>query len=300
MQVNIQHQPVLLKEAISALGVVPHGIYVDGTFGQGGHSQSLLSQLNHSGRLFAFDKDPAAHAYVQSEDNTDPRFQFCHTSFANLKQYAMQYGFYGKVNGILLDLGTSSTQIDHPDRGFSFSKEGPLDMRMDPTHGQSASEWIANASVEEMIDIFKRYGEERWSKRIAIAIDKERTSQAIATTVHLADIVKQAHPRWSHRIHPATRIFQAIRIHVNQELHELAQCLSQSIDVLAPGGRLGIITFHSLEAREVKHFVRSTLAVEDGTPSIRWWNTGIKPSTEEISTNPRSRSAILRVIEKIK
>jgi 16S rRNA (cytosine1402-N4)-methyltransferase len=300
MQFNIEHQPVLLEEALSVLQIRPGGVYVDGTFGQGGHTQGILNQLGDSGYLLSLDKDPEAARYAQFKYKHNACFQLCQASFSQLKEYAIQYSIAGKINGILLDLGTSSTQLDQPERGFSFYKEGPLDMRMDPTQGKPASDWIAKASIEEMASIFKEYGEERWAKRIALAIDQERKRQPIETTLHLAHIVKQAHPRWTHRIHPATRVFQAIRIYINQELKELAQCLSQSIEVLAPGGRLAIITFHSLEAREVKHFVRSNISAYSDNPTIRWQHTGIKPSAEEISTNPRARSAILRVIEKIK
>lgn len=295
----MNHQPVLLKETLDAFPSAPNSIYIDGTFGQGGHSQALLKKLDQASYLFAMDRDPAAATYAEKISQKDKRFQFCRASFTHLKDYAIQYGIYGKVTGILLDLGVSSTQLDSAERGFSFLKEGPLDMRMDPTQGISAAKWIASVSVNEMADIFFHYGEERYSKRIAIAIDKERRLKPIQTTLHLANVIKAAHPHWPRRIHPATRVFQAIRIHLNQELSALKDCLTQSIEVLKPGGRLAIITFHSLEAREIKQFVREMSQSKATTFSIQWVNTRIKPSLEEIAINARARSAILRVIEKI-
>ena len=250
------HQPVLKNEILEALKVTPNGIYIDGTFGQGGHTCQLLTKLNETGRVLAIDKDPTAAAYVMQNFPKEKRLQFCYNSFACIKEATEKYNLNQKVNGILLDLGTSATQLETPERGFSFQREGPLDMRMNPSQGISAREWLSKASTLEMATIFQKYGEERWSKRIAKAIAQKRQVQKIETTTQLAEIIKEAHPRWPRKIHPATRIFQAIRIHINQEIEELIECLRQSADILAPGGRIAVITFHSLEAKEIKRFMR--------------------------------------------
>lgn len=290
------HYPVLLEEALTELQIIPEGIYIDGTFGQGGHSRGILEKLGSKGLLFAIDKDPNASTYITEQNKQDIRFQFSHASFDDLDKRVMQWGIMGKVNGLLLDLGLSSTQLDNPKRGFSFLKEGVLDMRMDPARGPSAFKWLAQASIEEMTDIFKKYGEERWSKRIAQAIYAAKKIQPIRMTTQLAEIVKKAHPRWPRRVHPATRIFQAIRIHINCELTTLQHFLEKSLDILAPQGRMAIITFHSLEAKVVKNFAHQMAKKQPGR--LQWAKKSIKPSSQEISDNPRSRSAILRILEK--
>lgn len=293
------HRPVLLQETLQMLKIIPDGFYIDATFGQGGHTKALLEKLNNCGHVLALDKDFEAKQYSLQQEFLSEKFSFEHTSFANIKQYAQQYNVVGKVNGILLDLGTSATQLDDEKRGFSFLKEGPLDMRMNTKKGITASQWIAKASLSEMYSVFYRYGEERWTKRIAQAIDRERKRNSITTTSHLAKIIQDAHPKWSFKIHPATRVFQAIRIHINQELDELNQCLTQSSEILASGGKLLIITFHSLEARQIKHFMQKTVHNDTNILyPLRWSAKGIKPTREEILNNRRARSAILRVIEK--
>jgi 16S rRNA (cytosine1402-N4)-methyltransferase len=294
----ITHQPVLCAEALSALQIVPGGIYIDGTFGQGGHTAQILEKVGSKGRVVAIDRDPTSVAYVMDRFSRYSNLRFCYSSFARLRQIAIENDLLNQVNGILLDLGTSAMQLETPTRGFSFLRDGPLDMRMDPAQGETAQSWLATASTEEMASIFHRYGEERWAKRIARAITEYKKKQAITTTSQLANLIKEAHPRWPKKIHPATRIFQAIRIHINQEMHELVECLRQSMEVLAPGGRLAVITFHSLEAREVKKFIRHAVQKTDLEKNMRWVDTGIKPTKKEIASNPRARSAVLRVIEK--
>jgi 16S rRNA (cytosine1402-N4)-methyltransferase len=293
------HQPVLINEMLDALRIIPTGTYIDGTFGQGGHTTQLLEKLDSNGRILAFDKDPSAAAYITQHFPKEERLKFYYNPFSQIKEIVEKHNLSQKINGIVLDLGTSATQLDTPKRGFSFLREGPLDMRMNPSQGQSAAYWLSQASVPDMVSVFERYGEERWAKRIAKAIAQKRQIQAIQTTTQLAQIIKEAHPRWPRRIHPATRIFQAIRIYINQEIEELIQCLKQSIEVLAPGGRLAVITFHSLEAREIKQFMRQIIHDSGSQQIMRWIDTGIKPSAAEIANNPRSRSAVLRVIEKI-
>ncbi len=304
------HQSVLLTESVDGLSIKADGIYIDGTFGRGGHSLAILKRLNSDGRLIAIDKDLAAIAYAQTHLASDPRFSMVHGSFADLKNVAMAHQVYGAVNGVLLDLGVSSPQLDEAARGFSFMQHGPLDMRMNTAQAFTAAEFINQASVADMTWIFKEYGEERYAKRIAQAIASARVATAIETTTQLAEIVKQAHPRWEKHKHPATRVFQAIRIHVNAELDDLTQGLQQSLEVLAAQGRLVVLSFHSLEDRLVKHFMRLQ---EQGVPlpkelpikasalqtNFRRINGAIKASEAEVKQNIRSRSAVLRIGEKI-
>jgi 16S rRNA (cytosine1402-N4)-methyltransferase len=300
IQEPIIHQPVLLEETVAQLQIKPAGIYIDATFGRGGHSAALLKQLGPHGRLFAIDQDPEAADWAKKNFPTEKRLVFLKGAFTHLAQWAREYAILGHVNGIILDIGVSSPQLADPSRGFSFLHDGPLDMRMDPTQGQTAAEWLATASIEEMANLFKNYGEERFAHRIAKALATERQRRKITHTTQLAALICQAHPSWPKRLHPATKVFQAIRIHINQELAALSDTLEQALAVLGQGGRLTVITFHSLEAQVVKRFVNQTLQFSKITaPPIKWVKKKIKPSNQETIHNPRARSAILRVIEKL-
>ncbi len=306
-----QHIPVLLKEAIEHLVVSKDGTYVDATFGRGSHSLEILKNLSPHGRLIAFDKDPEAIAFAKSHIH-DPRFRIFHTSFSRMQLVLEELSVFGKINGILFDLGVSSPQLDNPDRGFSFNREGKLDMRMDTTQGIAAMRWIATIGEEELANVLWQYGEEKSSRRIARAIVKARLIEPIETTLQLANIIKFALPKPKKREekHPATRSFQAIRIAINQELVELEQGLASSLAALTVGGRLAVISFHSLEDRIVKQFVRvNEKGVEPprGLPikgthfdaRLRSVTKPIKPSEKEVNMNPRSRSAVLRISEKV-
>lgn len=304
------HRPVLLQPSVEALKVDPAGIYMDCTFGRGGHSRLILSALGGSGRLIAIDRDPEAVAYAQEAFAGDVRFSIVHGSFAMLAEVARQAGVMGRVNGILLDLGVSSPQLDQAERGFSFTREGPLDMRMDPTRGESAADWLARADAREIAEVLKDYGEERHAKRIARAIVEARTLAPIATTAQLADLVSRANPSWEKEKHPATRSFQAIRIHINAELEAIEGCLAQVLDVLAPGGRLAVISFHSLEDRIVKRFMRDQskgdpfprgvpVRQDQLKPKLRLVGRAQRPDEAECQANPRARSAVLRVAERV-
>lgn len=310
MQKQEHHQPVLLTEVIENLAIDREGIYIDATFGRGGHAGKILSYLEKKGRLIAIDKDPAAVAYAKQEWGQDECFKIYQGSFKKLKEIAISAGILGRVSGILLDLGVSSPQLDQVERGFSFLRDGPLDMRMDPKTGISAAEWLACAHEKEIAQVLKDYGEERYAKRIARAIGEERKLRPIVTTVHLANVVKLAHPRWERHKHPATQTFQAIRIRINNELEDLKVCLEQSIEVLKLGGRLLVISFHSLEDRIVKRFIRQhaheavelkklPLVTAEWRPKLKSLGRGIKPDAYAIKANPRSRSAMLRIAEKI-
>lgn len=304
------HQSVLLKESINALSIHGGGIYFDGTFGRGGHSREILNHLDEQGRLFAIDKDTDAIEYAKDHFGLDKRFHIFHGSFANLREFASQEQVMGKVNGILLDLGVSSPQLDNPERGFSFIQQGPLDMRMDVTQAISAAKFVNEAEAHEMATIFRLYGEERFAGRIARAIVQAREIGPITTTLQLAEIVKEANPKWEKHKHPATRVFQAIRIHVNQELSDLSECLEQCIDVLAPGGRLVVISFHSLEDRIVKQFMRDKeqgsrpppevpLRYEEIKTNFKRVGKAVMPQEDEVNINVRARSAVLRIGEKL-
>lgn len=301
------HKTVLLTEAVEALLTDPQGIYIDGTFGRGGHSRAILNRLADSGRLFGIDKDPAAIAAGQVLAEDDRRFAIHHGSFTELNALA---DTGDGVNGILLDLGVSSPQLDCPERGFSFLHDGPLDMRMNTTDGDSAAQWLARAEEQEISRVLWEYGEERFSRRMARAIVRERALEAITTTARLASIISAACPRKEKGKHPATRAFQAIRIHINRELDDLADCLDRALALLKPGGRLVVISFHSLEDRLVKRFIRrqekgdplpSWLPVREDQLNRRMKSLGraVKPSEQEVRDNPRSRSAIMRVAEKL-
>ena len=304
------HQSVLLDEALEALSVCGSGFYVDGTFGRGGHSRAILQALGPEGVLLAIDRDPAAVDFGRQNFAHDERFLIEQGAFSMLEQLADRHGLIGRVNGILLDLGVSSPQLDMPERGFSFLRDGPLDMRMDTTAGQSAAEWLAVAEEREIAQVLKTYGEERFAKRIARAIVEAGREGPIVTTVQLAEVIAGANPVKEPGRHPATRSFQAIRIFINRELDELVMCLDQSLRVLAPGGRLAVISFHSLEDRIVKRFIRDNARGEvfpRGVPvtqdqikaRLRPVGKAIHPSAQEVQGNPRARSAVLRAAERI-
>jgi 16S rRNA (cytosine1402-N4)-methyltransferase len=304
------HLSVLLRPSIEALNIRPAGIYLDGTFGRGGHSRLILESLGDAGRLIAIDRDPQAVAYGEQMFDGDPRFEIVHSSFDRIGDVAEQFGVVGRIDGILLDLGVSSPQLDQAERGFSFGKDGPLDMRMDNTQGVSAADWLNQAEGREIAEVLKVYGEERHAKRIARAIVAARDEMPIETTGQLAEVVAKANPSWEKNKHPATRSFQAIRIHINGELEAIKTCLGQVLDVLALGGRLAVISFHSLEDRIVKRFMRDQargdrfppgvpVRQDQLRPRLKLIGKAISPSSEEIAGNPRARSAVLRVAERL-
>ncbi|MFT7222680.1 MAG: 16S rRNA (cytosine1402-N4)-methyltransferase [Cellvibrionaceae bacterium] len=305
-----EHITVLLKEAVTALLSDADGFYVDGTFGRGGHSEMILGEMSRDGRLLAIDKDEQAVATGISMFGQDPRFDIAQGSFANLQSFLEARQVMGKVSGILLDLGVSSPQLQQATRGFSFKHDGPLDMRMDQSAGQTASEWVNRASDTEIVRILREYGEERFAKRMARAILNARAHLPITTTAQLAKIIADANPAWERGKHPATRAFQAIRIFINNELGDLQEVLAQSLEALSIGGRLVVISFHSLEDRMVKRFIKSherDYSLPIGVPvtedyfvqRLRRLGKAVKPSAGEIQANPRARSAIMRVAEKL-
>lgn len=305
-----EHSTVLLHEAIDALVVDPDGLYVDGTFGRGGHTAELLSRLSVKGSVIAIDKDLDAISAGKTRFAEDPRLSLIHGTFADLTNIIEQVGQRGCVSGVLLDLGVSSPQLDQADRGFSFMRDGPLDMRMDTSKGQSAAEWIASADEQEIAKVIKDFGEERFARRMAAAIVRQRAENPIERTVQLAKIVAEAHPAWERGKHPATKAFQAIRIFINRELADLDDLLHQVIDTLAIGGRLVVISFHSLEDRRVKRFIRDqhrgiklpkNLPIPDVDRGVRLIKVGkaIKPSADEVENNVRSRSAVMRIAERV-
>lgn len=305
-----EHKSVMLDEAVAALNIQPNGIYLDATYGRGGHSRAILAGLNSNGRLLAMDKDPQAIADAGALAGTDPRVTVQHGSFQELLKFCQTQNVLGKVNGILFDLGVSSPQLDQDERGFSFMRTGPLDMRMDPTTGMSLAQWLATASPQDIAWILKNLGEERFSSRIANAIVAARAEQAITTTTQLADIIARAIPFKDKYKHPATRSFQAFRIFINRELEELGAALDQVLAVLADHGRLVVISFHSLEDRIVKQFIAKhakgdefphLLPVKhaDIKPNMRKIGKALKASEQEVAQNVRARSAVLRVAEKL-
>ena len=305
---SFQHHPVLLEEAVSSLAVRGDGIYLDGTFGRGGHSRAIMAGLTEQGRLFTLDKDPQAIAAGMEEWSEDPRFSIVQGSFAEMDRMVQEWGIERNLDGILLDLGVSSPQLDDPERGFSFRKGGPLDMRMDPTKGVSAAEWLRDAPEREMSRVFWEFGEERHARRIARRIVKVRQQQCLETTTQLAELIENTIGKREKK-HPATRCFQAIRIFVNNELGDLVAGLDAAIRQLRPGGRLVVISFHSLEDRLVKRRFREAVRPgkvrrnipehPDWIPSLKLIGKAIRPSEHEISANPRARSAIMRVAEKL-
>ncbi|WP_075321687.1 16S rRNA (cytosine(1402)-N(4))-methyltransferase RsmH [Histophilus somni] len=311
-----EHFTVLLREAVGGLALKENGIYIDGTFGRGGHSRFILSQLSKKGQLIAIDRDPQAIQVAQNIQ--DPRFRIVHDSFSAIPDICEKLGLTGKIDGILLDLGVSSPQLDNAERGFSFMKDGPLDMRMDTTQGLSATEWLRQVSEQDLAWVLKTFGEERFAKRIAQAIIGYNKSavqsgaEPLNRTLQLAELIAQSVPFKDKYKHPATRSFQAIRIFINSELDELEKVLNGALNVLAPRGRLSIISFHSLEDRMVKHFIRKQSKGDDvpkGLPlrddqiqhnqKLKPIGKAIMPTEQEMAANVRSRSAVLRIAERI-
>lgn len=310
MQENFKHTTVLLDEAVNGLNIREDGIYIDGTFGRGGHSRLILSQLGEKGQLIAIDRDPQAIA-AAAEIN-DPRFSIVHGPFSALAEYVEERGLTGKIDGVLLDLGVSSPQLDDAERGFSFMRDGPLDMRMDPTRGQSAAEWLMSAEEADIAFVIKTYGEERFGKRIARAIVARNRDQPMTRTKELATVIAAAMPVKDKFKHPATRTFQAIRIWINSELEEIDTALKGALSVLSPGGRLSIISFHSLEDRLVKRFMRDQSRGPQVPAGIPMTESQLKalggrelktlgkliPGEAEVNENPRARSSVLRIAER--
>jgi len=304
------HQPVLLPEVLEALNLRFDGTYVDCTFGRGGHTRAILNHLGTLGQVLAFDLDPEAVQAAQDLCMADSRFSIIHSGFAMLAHHIELRNLVGKVNGVLLDLGVSSPQLDTPNRGFSFRHDGPLDMRMNPTSGESVGEWLSKATAKNIADVLKNYGEERYARRIARAIVMARSQIELKTTRQLAQIIATANPAWEKDKHPATRSFQALRIFTNSELEQLQQVLPQIPNMLAPGGRLVVISFHSLEDRIVKRFIRNCVRGDNFPPTLPVMKHQLCPtlraigkpkfsSAPEIATNPRARSAVMRVAEKL-
>ena len=302
------HLPVLLHEAIDALAPRADGCYVDGTFGRGGHAAALLERLGPGGRLYALDKDAAAVEFGRQRFGDDPRFHLDQGSFASLEAFADRHDIKGRVDGLLLDLGVSSPQLDDPERGFSFIQDGPLDMRMDRSQGVSAADWLAEVDEQTLARVFKDYGEERFARRIARAIVADRRQRPFRTTAELAALIARVSPSREPGKHPATRCFQAIRIFVNDELEDLKSALAQALRILVVGARLAVISFHSLEDRIVKRFLRDAaqgerfpkgLPVPDSArrPRLRLFGKAVRPGEDELAANPRARSAVLRVAE---
>jgi 16S rRNA (cytosine1402-N4)-methyltransferase len=306
----LEHLPVMLNEVIQGLDIKPDGFYVDATFGRGGHSSAILSQLSSQGRLLVMDKDPDAIEHAALLYSTDHRVIIRQESFKNADKICAALKVLGKVDGFLMDLGVSSPQLDNQGRGFSFNHEGPLDMRMDPTQGISAKEWLSLAKEAEIAEVLKTYGEERYHKKIANAIVTARDIAPILSTTQLAQIIAKAHPAWEKFKHPATRSFQAIRIFINDELGALTTCLNNILEILAPKGRLAVLSFHSLEDRMVKQFIQNAVRGDDYprglpilysdlNPKLKWVVRKQKATDAEVFDNRRARSATLRIAEKL-
>ena len=304
------HRPVLFEEAIDAMNIQPDSCCMDGTFGRGGHSGAILEHLGEQGCLIALDKDESAIEYGKERFSGEARLHLRHSSFAGLKEIAEEFSVVGKVQAVLLDLGVSSPQLDEPDRGFSFQQDGPLDMRMDRSSGMSAAQWLATAEEKEIARVLWEFGEERFSRRIARAIVEQRGAEPLNTTLQLANLIQRASPVKERHKHPATRGFQAIRIHINRELDELRDGLRQAVEVLTGGGRLVVISFHSLEDRIVKRFLREQsrgdvmprgvpVLQRDLKPGVlKTVGKAVRAGKQELEENPRARSAIMRVAEK--
>ncbi|EKO3431088.1 16S rRNA (cytosine(1402)-N(4))-methyltransferase RsmH [Vibrio fluvialis] len=316
MTESFQHISVLLHESIDGLAIKPDGIYIDGTFGRGGHSRTILSQLGPNGRLYSIDRDPQAIAEAQKID--DPRFTIVHGPFSGIAEYAQRYDLVGKVDGVLFDLGVSSPQLDDAERGFSFMKDGPLDMRMDPTSGMPVSDWLAQTDLDDITWVIREFGEDKHARRIAkaiVAYRENEENEPLARTSQLAKLISDAAPKsFKEKKHPATRAFQAFRIYINSELEEIDTALKGAASILAPQGRLSVISFHSLEDRMVKRFMRKEskgpevphgipLTQEQiralGSADLKTVGKAIKPSEQEVEMNPRSRSSVLRIAEKL-
>lgn len=304
------HEPVLPVEVLRALDVQRDGMYVDCTAGRGGHSGIILENLGPAGRLLAFDRDPEAVAFLRRRFAADARVEILHAGYAQLEAECRARDCHGRVAGVLFDLGASSPQFDHGERGFSFQHDGPLDMRFDTTAGDTAADWLATAGERDIADVLKRLGEERHARRVARAIVHARAIAPIDRTHRLRDIVAAAVPSRERDRHPATRAFQAIRIHVNGELESLTAALPQALAVLRSGGRLAVISFHSLEDRIVKRYLRAEalgdpyppelpVRAADLKPRLRLVGPAQHPGAAEVARNPRARSAVLRVAEKV-
>ena len=308
MSFSLPHQTVLLQEAVAALEIKPSGIYVDGTFGRGGHSRAILERLGPNGRLLALDRDPQAVEAARAIN--DPRLTMAHHTFGELS-LALREAGVGAVDGVLLDIGVSSPQLDEGGRGFSFRFDAPLDMRMDTTQGETAASFLARAEIKEITEVIRNYGEERFAFQIAKKIVAARSERPVATTGELAALVREAVRTREPGQDPATRTFQALRIHVNQELDQLALVLPQAMNILADGGRLVVISFHSLEDRIVKRFMRDAASLDNlpknlplrsvdlPQPKLRLVSKPVKAGDAEVSANPRARSAVMRVAEKL-
>ena len=305
-----EHQPVLLNEVLHGLNIHAEGCYIDCTFGRGGHCRSILGHLNDKGRLFAIDKDPEAIRSAGKDLSSDKRLRLFHGSFTMLSKIVEDNNLQHRISGILFDLGVSSPQLDNPERGFSFRSEGRLDMRMDNSAGLTAAEWIMKANEAEIAKVLIQYGEERFSRKIARAIVSARSDTDICTTRQLADLIAATVPFRESDKHPATRTFQAIRIFINRELEEIEQALNQTIEILAEGGRLVVISFHSLEDRIVKRFMRNQSRGDNYPaeipipklfirPKLKVIGKKICPDQTEIEINPRARSAVLRIAERL-
>ncbi|NDV90193.1 16S rRNA (cytosine(1402)-N(4))-methyltransferase RsmH [Alteromonas sp. 345S023] len=308
---QFKHVSVLLEECIEALAIKPDGIYVDATFGRGGHSARILESLGENGRLIAFDRDPQAIEAAKRFAN-DERFSIIHAPFGDMATELTDLGLAGNIDGVLMDLGVSSPQLDDAERGFSFLRDGPLDMRMDTSKGESAADWLAKAEEQDITQVIKEFGEEKFGKRIAHAIVNTRVETPITRTAQLAKIIDEAVPVKDKFKHPATRAFQGIRIYINAELEQLRVGLKAATEVLAQQGRLAVISFHSLEDRLVKRFIKEqsrgkvvphnlpiTQAEIDQDKVLKALGKAIKPSQLEIENNVRSRSSVLRVAEKL-
>ncbi len=308
----MEHLPVLYDESLQALNIKADGLYVDCTFGRGGHSRGILDKLGRNGRLLAFDRDPEAiNSSVAQNMMLDDRFSLHYGCFSELADVVIRYGYQGKVDGILMDLGVSSPQLDNPGRGFSFLKDGPLDMRMDANADLTAAEWLRQVDEKELVRVLFKYGEERFSRRIARAVVERRQQEVLKSTRQLAKLIEEAVPFREKHKHPATRSFQAIRIEINRELAEVEEGLKQAVEILASGGRLVVISFHSLEDRIVKRFIRYESGrkynpgrfpvqekdIERGC--LKKMGKAIRAGSSELQRNPRSRSAVMRVAEKI-
>jgi 16S rRNA (cytosine1402-N4)-methyltransferase len=311
-----QHISVLLNESIDGLDIQPDGIYIDGTFGRGGHSKAILSKLGPHGRLYSIDRDP--QAIKEAQKINDPRFTIIQGPFSGIADYATRFDLLGKVDGILFDLGVSSPQLDDAGRGFSFMKDGPLDMRMDPTSGVSVSEWLRTAEADDISWVIREFGEDRYARRIAKAIVSYRdngSEEPLTRTRQLAQLISNAVPNnFKEKKHPATRTFQAFRIYINSELEEIDIALKASLSILASHGRLSVISFHSLEDRMVKRFMRKESQgpqIPHGLPltnaqiqalgraQLKLIGKAIKPSEQEVEVNSRARSSVLRIAEKL-
>ena len=305
-----KHIPVLLNEAITGLNIKKNGIYIDGTFGRGGHSKEILKALDEKGHLFAIDRDLQAIDEIDSEFENDLRFELIKDEMSKLKNIVKEKSLSGKIDGVIFDLGVSSPQLDQASRGFSFQKDGPLDMRMDTTKGITAAEWLSSVNEDQLRKVLFQYGEEKFSSRIARNIIKNRNTASLNSTFDLVNIITQALPKMYFKKHPATKTFQAIRIYINDELSQLESALNASLELLRSGGRLCVISFHSLEDRIVKRFIKNASLESrqyrglpdvpvEFQPKLKIIGKAVRASIAEIGMNVRSRSAVLRIAERI-